>query len=205
MIRITATSQQPCWEPWTLGRLNYEHSILLGISIDHSTNATYTSALNSYLTFCKIHGLPVDPTPQTLSYYITFQSFFINPKSVDSYLSGICNQLEPYFPDIRKKKLNHTPSYTHTSQGKTTSGNSYQPQIPTHSCRPENGIRWPRFFHLSWWPPLCYTTECWLLGPPAPQRTYITQQCQPSQLQENHDVFLAGMVDQCLCILAPYL
>jgi hypothetical protein len=48
--------------------------------------------------------LPVEPTPQTLSYYTTFQSFFINPKSVDSYLSGICNQLEPFSPDVRKNR-----------------------------------------------------------------------------------------------------
>jgi hypothetical protein len=74
------------------------------MSIDISTAATYSSALNSYLTFCKMHSLPVDPTPQTLSYYATFQSFFINPKSVDSYLSGICNQLEPFFPDVRKNR-----------------------------------------------------------------------------------------------------
>jgi hypothetical protein len=104
MIRITPTSRQPHREPWTLERLNYERSILLGMSIDTSTAITYSSALNSYLTFCKIHGLPVEPTPQTLSYYTTFQSFFINPKSVDSYLSGICNQLEPFFPDIRKNR-----------------------------------------------------------------------------------------------------
>ena len=81
-------------------RLNYERSILLGMSIDHSTVMTYTSALNSYLTFCKSHGIPIEPTPQTLSYYTTFQSFHINPKSVDSYLSVICNQLEPYFPEV---------------------------------------------------------------------------------------------------------
>jgi hypothetical protein len=104
MMQITPTSRQPHREPWTLDRLNYERLILLGMSIDTSTATTYSSALNSYLTFCKIHALPVDPTPQTLSYYITFQSFFINPKSVDSYLSGICNQLEPFFPDIRKNR-----------------------------------------------------------------------------------------------------
>jgi hypothetical protein len=41
-----------------------------------------------------------------LSYYTTFQSFHINLKSVDSYLSGICNQLEPYFPEIcQSRKL----------------------------------------------------------------------------------------------------
>ena len=34
-------------------------------------------------------------------YYVTFQSSYINPKSVDSYLSGICNQLESHFPDVQ--------------------------------------------------------------------------------------------------------
>jgi hypothetical protein len=104
MMEISATARQPHREPWTLERLNYERSILLGMSIDHSTSASYSSAVNSYLTFCKSHGLPVEPTSQTLSYYTTFQSFYINPKSVDSYLSGICNQLEPYFPDVRQNR-----------------------------------------------------------------------------------------------------
>ena len=100
-MEVSPTARQPHREPWTIERLNYERSILLGLSIDHSTSATYPSALNSYLTFCKSHRLPVEPTPQTLSYYTTFQSFHINPKSVDSYLSGICNQLKPFFPDVR--------------------------------------------------------------------------------------------------------
>ena len=100
-MEVSPTARQPHRELWTIKRLNYERSILLGLSIDHSTSATYSSALNSYLTFCKSHRLPVEPTPQTLSYYTTFQSFHINPKSVDSYLSGICNQLEPFFPDVR--------------------------------------------------------------------------------------------------------
>src|ERR1700733_3309167 len=96
IMEISPTSCQPRHEPWSLECLNYEHSILLGMSIDTSTASTYSSALNSYLTFCKMHGLPIEPTPQTLSCYTTFQSFHINPKSVDSYLSGICNQLEAF-------------------------------------------------------------------------------------------------------------
>ena len=115
MIRIASTSWQPHREPWTLKRLNYERSILLGLSIDTSTATTYSSALNSYLTFCKMHKLPVEPTPQTLSYYTTFQSFHINPRSVDSYLSGICNQLEPFFLDVRKNRASSL--ITHTLAG----------------------------------------------------------------------------------------
>jgi len=70
------------------------------MAIDNSTANTYTSATNSYLTFCKLHNLAIDPTPEMLSYYITFQTHHINPKLVESYLSGICSNLEPFFPDI---------------------------------------------------------------------------------------------------------
>jgi hypothetical protein len=59
-------------QPWTMDHLVYECSILLGMAIDDSTTATYTSATNSYLTFCKLHNMLIDPTPETLSYYITF-------------------------------------------------------------------------------------------------------------------------------------
>ena len=100
MITITPTSKQPVQQPWTMDRLIYERSILLGMAIDHSTANAYTSATNLYLTFCKLHNIPIDPTVETLSYYITFQSNHINPKSVRSYLSGICSNLEPFFPDI---------------------------------------------------------------------------------------------------------
>ena len=101
MINIMNTSRQPVRQPWTADRLIYECSILLGMAIDNSTANTYTSATNSYLTFCKLHNIPTDPTPETLSYYVTFQSSHINPKSVESYLSRICNNLEPFFPEIR--------------------------------------------------------------------------------------------------------
>src|SRR5271168_4443810 len=56
---------------------------------------------------CKDHPynqLPVDPSPDTLSFYIVFLSSHINPKSVNSYLSGICRQLEPFFPEVRQNR-----------------------------------------------------------------------------------------------------
>jgi hypothetical protein len=102
IMEISPTSHQPHFEPWSLGHLNYECLILLGIYIDISTASMYSSALNSYLTFCKMH---VEPTPQALSYCTMFQSLYINPKSVYSYLFGVCNQLEAFFSDVKK---NHT-------------------------------------------------------------------------------------------------
>jgi len=103
-MNITESSKQPPRLPWAMDRLIHERSILLGMAIDNSTATTYTSATNSYLTFCKLHNIPIDPTSETLSYYVTFQSSHITPKSVESYLSGICNNLEPFFPDIRSNR-----------------------------------------------------------------------------------------------------
>ena len=82
-------------------RLNAELTINLGMAIDRSTHNSYTSTLNSYLTFCRLHNLDIEPTPCNLALFITFQSTFINPKSVDSYLLGIANQLKTYFPNVQ--------------------------------------------------------------------------------------------------------
>jgi hypothetical protein len=101
MIHITESSRQPNRKAWTMERLNAELTINLGMAIDRSTHGSYTSALNSYLTFCRLHELDIEPTPRNLALYVTYQSTFINPKSVDTYLSGIANQLETHFPDVR--------------------------------------------------------------------------------------------------------
>jgi hypothetical protein len=102
MIQISASSRQPIWEAWTLDRLIHERSIALGSALDKSSYGTYSSALNSYLTFCKLHDRPVEPTEDTLSFYVVFMSRHIQPRSVDSYLSGICNELEIFYPNVRK-------------------------------------------------------------------------------------------------------
>ena len=101
MISSFLTAKQPAREAWSRERLARERSIVLGLAIDKSTHLNYSSALNSYLSFCRIHEFPIDPTPDTLSFYTVFMSHLIKPSSVDSYLSGICQQLEIYFPEVR--------------------------------------------------------------------------------------------------------
>ncbi|KAJ3861560.1 hypothetical protein EV359DRAFT_74626 [Lentinula novae-zelandiae] len=54
------------------------------------------------MTFCRTHDFPFDPTTDTLSFYVVYICHFIKPKSVSSYLSGICNQLEVFYPDVRQ-------------------------------------------------------------------------------------------------------
>jgi hypothetical protein len=94
-------SRQPTRQPWAHERLVRERAIALGHAIDRSTKSSYNSGTNSYLTFCYLHHRPIDPTPETLSFFTVFMSHHINPKSVDNYLSGICNNLEGYFPGVR--------------------------------------------------------------------------------------------------------
>ncbi len=95
-------------------RLLEERAVALGFALESSTAGTYMSHLNSYLTFCNIHGLPIEPTADTLSFYIVFMCSHIRPSSVDSYLSGICNQLEPWFPQVRKVRSSVLVSRTLT-------------------------------------------------------------------------------------------
>jgi hypothetical protein len=115
MINISTTSRQPIREAWTIARLNAELTINLGMAIDRATHDSYSSALNSYLTFCRLHGLDIEPTQRTLALFVTFQSAHINPKSVDTYLSGIANQLETHFPNVRAAR--RSPLVSRALQG----------------------------------------------------------------------------------------
>lgn len=112
---ISPRSRQPVREPWSLERLVHERAIALGHALDKSTRASYSSALNSYLTFCKIHNFPIEPTPDTLSFFVTFMCRHIEPRSVNSYLSGVCSGLEPWFPDVRR--VRSSPLVSRTLQG----------------------------------------------------------------------------------------
>ncbi|KZT22418.1 hypothetical protein NEOLEDRAFT_1036932, partial [Neolentinus lepideus HHB14362 ss-1] len=91
-------------EPWTLERLISERAIALGSALAEGSHNSYSSALQSYLAFCKSHDRPVEPTEDTLSFYVVYMARHINPSSVQSYLSGICSQLEPYYPLIRQTR-----------------------------------------------------------------------------------------------------
>lgn len=77
-----------------------ERSINLGLAFDASTHQTYSSSLNSYLTFCELHHLDIEPTAQTLSLYVMFMAHHIEPRSIRTYLTGIVSELEPFYPSV---------------------------------------------------------------------------------------------------------
>ena len=97
-IHISTTSRQPSQVSWTIAHLNAKLTINLGMAIDRATHNSYPLELNSYLTFCCLHDLDIEPTQWTLALYVTFQSTHINPQSIDTYLSGITDQLKTHFP-----------------------------------------------------------------------------------------------------------
>ncbi|KAF8808053.1 hypothetical protein BYT27DRAFT_7223801 [Phlegmacium glaucopus] len=101
MITKPAPSRQSHREVWTCERLVRECALAISCAIEPTSYSSYSSALTSYLDFCSSHSFPIEPTSDTLSFYAVYMSHYIKPLSVRSYLSGICSQLEPFFPDVR--------------------------------------------------------------------------------------------------------
>ncbi|CAA7269723.1 unnamed protein product [Cyclocybe aegerita] len=104
-------------------------AIALGFALEPSSISSYTSALHSYLAFCSRHGFPIEPTPDTLSFFVVYTCHFIKPSSVRSYLSGICNQLEPLYPSVHQSRKDKLVTRTLTGCTKLRA-------IPTHRKRP---------------------------------------------------------------------
>ena len=104
MIRGSRRPRQPVREVWTRERLVHERAVALGNVLDKSTISNYSSALNSYLNFVKMHDFPVEPTPETLSFFTVYMCHHINPRSVNTYLSGISQQLETHFPTAKQAR-----------------------------------------------------------------------------------------------------
>ena len=98
--RRKPSSWQPNRRPWTMEMLLREHAFTLSNSVDISTSQSYGSALNSWIAFIQMHDFPLEPNPDTLSFFIVYMSHHIHPKSIQSYLSGLVRQLEPDFPNV---------------------------------------------------------------------------------------------------------
>ncbi|KAL4062608.1 hypothetical protein V8B97DRAFT_235710 [Scleroderma yunnanense] len=114
-MNISATARQPIREAWPLEHLIYERSVSLGLALHPNTHRAYSSHLNSYLTFCHLHGFPVTLTADMLSFYVVFMCHYIQPRPVDNYLSSIVSQLEPHFPEVRA--VRSSPLVQHTLRG----------------------------------------------------------------------------------------
>ena len=65
-------------------------------AIKKSTTKTYKTGAHDYITFCNNHSLSLQPTPLTLSRYITYSSHSI--ASGPKYLTGASHYLKHLYP-----------------------------------------------------------------------------------------------------------
>lgn len=115
-------------------RLKQERAIAIGASLNHSSTKTYNSHVQSYLTFCKLHQLAIEPTADTLSFYTVYMAHHIKPESVNAYLSGICSSLEPFYPSVREIRKGHLVTRTLAGMRKIRGGGTRRkdPLSDTH-------------------------------------------------------------------------
>ena len=67
-------------------------------ALEKSTVGGYSTSARDYIRFCRLHQLPLEPTPQTLSRYIAYTSLSI--ASGPKYLTGVRHFLHDLYPDF---------------------------------------------------------------------------------------------------------
>jgi len=80
-LEIPLSARQRTRERWSTGMLRERWHLALGAALERYEFST-------------------KPTIEKLCFYIVHTSHHIKPSSVKSYLSGICAELEPFYPDI---------------------------------------------------------------------------------------------------------
>ena len=82
--------------PWTRERLVHERTIALGCAIERSSLASYSSAFHSYMSFCFAHGFSLEPTPDTLSFFMVYMCHHIKPLNLICLGSAMSSN--PFIP-----------------------------------------------------------------------------------------------------------
>jgi hypothetical protein len=93
-----STRSSRAHRPMDLRDLDHRTLWLQANAIEKSTVKGYTTGARDYLKFCMAHSLSIDPTPQTLSRYISYTSCFI--ASGPKYLTGVRHFLSEVYPDF---------------------------------------------------------------------------------------------------------
>lgn len=88
----------PAHPPLKLEDLDARASHLQTHALERSTVGGYSTGARHYLRFCRLHHLPMDPTPQTLASYIAYTSLSIS--SGPKYLTGVRHFLHDLHPDF---------------------------------------------------------------------------------------------------------
>ncbi|KZT25778.1 hypothetical protein NEOLEDRAFT_1156171 [Neolentinus lepideus HHB14362 ss-1] len=91
-------SFEPPQDAWTIEQLCYEWSVALSFALNQSSKLSYTSALNSYIKFCKMHSFPIEPvflvvvvccSLSLVSFYVMYMPAHIKPHGLESYFPEV--------------------------------------------------------------------------------------------------------------------
>src|SRR5258708_7094499 len=114
-IQAGVQACQPKRAAWTLDHLQSQQAIYLSNCLDASTKVMYQSGFNSYLAFCNLHNFDLKPSPEMLSFFISYMACQSSPtgktisiQTITSYLSRIAHHLKPFYLiicSIRKHPL----------------------------------------------------------------------------------------------------
>jgi len=96
--------RQPSRQPWSLERLIQERATNLSLALETGTTQNYHSATRSWISFIEMHNFPLEPSADTLSFYISYMSTHVKVETIEGYLSGLASVLEPFFPDVRQHR-----------------------------------------------------------------------------------------------------
>jgi hypothetical protein len=100
-------------------------------SIETSTAKNYRTGARDYIQFCVKHSLPLNPTPQTLSRYISYTSQFIASKP--KYLLGACHFLHDLYPDFDDNRSSPLVQATIAGSRKLR-GDPIRRKLPLRPC-----------------------------------------------------------------------
>lgn len=87
---------------WSRAQLVATRAQLLQNALALRSKSAYGAAFRSYMRFCEIHNFSLQPTTDTLTFYIAYMSSYVQPHTVATYLSGIIFHLQEIFPETRQ-------------------------------------------------------------------------------------------------------
>jgi hypothetical protein len=117
--------------PMSLGDLDSRTVHLQINAIEKSTIKGYVTGARDYISFCLAHGLSIEPTPQTLSRYVAYTSFFI--ASAPKYLTGVRHFLSDIYPDFDDNRAH--PLVKATIRGsKKVRADGIRRKLPLRPC-----------------------------------------------------------------------
>src|SRR5258708_13471749 len=115
-IQAGVRAHQPKRAAWTLDHVQSQQVIYLSNCLDASTKVMYQSGFNSYLAFCNLHNFDLKPSPEMLSFFISFMAC----------QSGVSGQTGRWGSGMRYTTLSPREGYRGNNEAQQSATSSLQ-------------------------------------------------------------------------------